>query len=58
MEYNVNGENHKDFISFTMAVIILYDNLGKGFNNLSSDSINKLEYCINSVNKNRYSNKH
>lgn len=41
-----------------MAVTILYNNLGKGFANLSLDSKNKLEYCIDSMNKNRYSNKH
>lgn len=58
MKHNVNGEKHKDFINFTMAVTILYNNLGKGFDNLSLDSKNKLEYCIDSMNRNRYSNKY
>ena len=43
-------------MNFVIAVTILYNNLGKGFDNLSGDSINKLEHCINSMNKNRYNN--
>jgi len=39
---------------FVTAVTILYNNLGKGLNNLSLDNINKLEYCIKSMNKNIY----
>jgi len=41
-------------MNFEIAVSILYNNLGKGFNNLSVDSIKILEYCINSMNKNKY----
>ena len=55
-KYNINSEKHKDFMNFVIAVTILYNNLGKGFDNLSGDSINKLEHCINSMNKNRYNN--
>ena len=55
-KYNINSEKHKDFMNFKIAVSILYNNLGKGFNNLSVDSIKILEYCINSMNKNRYNN--
>jgi hypothetical protein len=55
-KYNINSEKHKDFMNFVIAVTILYNNLGKGFDNLSADSINKLEHCINSMNKNRYNN--
>jgi hypothetical protein len=54
--YNINSEKHKDFMNFEIAVSILYNNLGKGFNNLSVDNIKILEYCINSMNKNRYNN--
>ena len=53
-EYNINIEIHKDFMYFSTAVTILYNNLGKGFKNLSTENINKLEHCINSMNKNRY----
>lgn len=53
-EYNINTEKHKDFMYFSTAVIILHNNLGKGFKNLSTENINKLEHCINSMNKNRY----
>ena len=56
IKHNINSEKHKDFVNFTMAVTILYNNLGKGLHNLSKDDINKLDYCINSMNKNRYSN--
>jgi hypothetical protein len=56
-EYNLNNGKYKDFINFSIAVTILYNNLGKGFNNLSTENINKLEHCINSMNKNRYKNK-
>jgi hypothetical protein len=55
--YNLKTEKHKDFMNFSIAVTILYNNLGKGFNNLSIDNINKLELCINSMNKNRYKSK-
>ena len=37
-----------------MAITILYNNLGKGLHNLSTDDIKKLDYCIDSMNKNRY----
>ena len=43
-------------MNFEIAVLILYNNLGKGFNNLSGDSVKILEYCINSMNNNRYKN--
>jgi len=43
-------------MNFATAVTILYNNLGKGFNILSADNINKLEYSISSMNKNRYNN--
>jgi hypothetical protein len=53
-KYNINSEKYKDFINFSVALVILYNNLGKGFDNLSQNNINKLEHCINSMNKNRY----
>jgi len=56
-QHNINTEKYKDFHYFSVAVSILYDNLGKGFNNLTEDSVNQLEHCINSMNKNRYSPK-
>ena len=43
-------------MNFATAVTILYNNLGKRFNILSADNINKLEYSISSMNKNRYNN--
>lgn len=55
-EYNVQSAKHKDFLNFEQAVIILFNNLGKGLNNLSKNNIDKLEQCINSMNKNRYGN--
>lgn len=54
-KYNLNSEKRKDFINFSTSLVILYNNLGKGLDNLSQDNINKLEDCINSMNKNRYS---
>ena len=33
-KYTINSEKHKDFMNFEIAVSILYNNLGKGFNNL------------------------
>lgn len=53
-KYTINSEKGKDFYHFTIAVLILYNNLGKGLKNLSIDNISSLEYCINSMNKNRY----
>jgi hypothetical protein len=53
-KYSINSEKHNDFINFSIALVILYNNLGKGFDNLSENNINKLEHCINSMNKNRY----
>ncbi len=53
-KYNISSEKHKDFINFYVALVILYNNLGKGFDNLSQNNINELEHCINSMNKNRY----
>lgn len=41
-------------MDFANRVTILYNNLGKGINNLSENSISKLECCINSMSKNRY----
>jgi hypothetical protein len=55
-KYNINSLKYQYFMNFTFAVTILYNNLGKGFDNLSIDSVNKLEYCINYMNKNRYNN--
>ena len=55
-KYSINSEKHNDFINFSIALVILYNNLGKGFDNLSENNINKLEHCINSMNKNRYNN--
>jgi len=55
-KYNINDEKHKDFMNFATTVTILYNNLGKRFNNLSADSIIKLEYFISFMNKNRYNN--
>jgi hypothetical protein len=54
-KYSINSGKHKDFMNFVIAVTILYNNLGKGFDNLSKNNIDTLENCINSMNKNRYS---
>lgn len=53
-KYSINSGKHKDFMNFVVAVTILYNNLGKGFDNLSKNNIDTLENCINSMNKNRY----
>lgn len=50
-KYNINDEKHKDFMNFATTLTILYNNLRKGFNNLSADSINKLKYFISFMNK-------
>ncbi|GAB3424176.1 hypothetical protein GCM10027435_30420 [Haloparvum alkalitolerans] len=41
IKYSINNGKHKDFINFTISVTILYNNLGKGLDNLSSDNISK-----------------
>ena len=53
-KYSINNEKRKDFYNFSIAVSILFNNLGKGLKNLSISDVNKLETCINSMNKNRY----
>ncbi len=52
--HNLNTEKHKDYLNFSIALTILSNNLGKGLKNLSEDNINKLEECINYMNRNRY----
>jgi hypothetical protein len=56
-KHSLNNEKSQDFYNFNLAVTILYNNLGKGFHNLSSDNLSKLEYYISVMNKNRYNNK-
>lgn len=56
-QYDINTNKSQDFYYFVIAMSILYNNLGKGFKNLTQDNINKLEHCINSMNKNRYKSK-
>lgn len=53
--YPLNNGKDIDFYYFSIAITILYKNLGKGLKNLSPEDINQLELCKKSMNKNRYS---
>lgn len=53
--YPLNNGKDIDFYYFSIALAILYKNLGKGLKNLSSEDKNQLELCKKSMNKNRYS---
>lgn len=41
-------------MNFANRVTILYNNLGKGINNLTGNSLSKLECCVNYMSKYRY----
>lgn len=53
--YFLNNGKDIDFYYFSIALGILYKNLGKGLKNLTSEDINQLDLCKKSMNKNRYS---
>jgi len=54
-KYSINSEKHSDFIHFSSAVSILYENKGKGLKNLTQEQREHLDFCISQMNKNRYS---
>ena len=56
-KYLINTEKAKDFKDFSTSVSILYANKSKGLKNLTPEQIKQLDYCISSMNKNRYNPK-